>query len=95
MGPRRRSYTPEYQEHSVASVIDGGRPVAEVACNIQRTAPLPAAAILAPEALRRLETNDGASLQLTALGTHRYPCCLQHRRMPRTDEPAGLGRADS
>jgi transposase len=34
MGSTRRSYTPEYKEHSVAFVIDGGRPVAEVARNI-------------------------------------------------------------
>jgi hypothetical protein len=47
MGSTRRSYTPEYQEHSAASVIDGGRPVAEVAGNIQRTTPLPAAATVA------------------------------------------------
>ena len=34
MGSTRRSYTPEYKEQSVAFVIDGGRPVAEVARNI-------------------------------------------------------------
>jgi transposase len=34
MGSTRRSYTPEYKAHSVAFVIDGGRPVAEVARNI-------------------------------------------------------------
>jgi transposase len=34
MGSTRRSYTAEYKAHSVAFVIDGGRPVAEVARNI-------------------------------------------------------------
>ncbi len=34
MGSTRRSYTPEYKAHSVAFVIDGGRPVAEAARNI-------------------------------------------------------------
>ena len=34
MGSTRRSYTPEYKAQSVAFVIDGGRPVAEVARNI-------------------------------------------------------------
>jgi transposase len=34
MGSTRRSYTPEYKARSVAFVIDGGRPVAEVARNI-------------------------------------------------------------
>jgi transposase len=34
MGSTRRAFTPEYKEHSVAFVIDGGRPVAEVARNI-------------------------------------------------------------
>jgi transposase len=34
MGSTRRSYTPEYKAHSVAFVLDGGRPVAEVARNI-------------------------------------------------------------
>jgi transposase len=34
MGSTRRSYTPEYKASSVAFVIDGGRPVAEVARNI-------------------------------------------------------------
>jgi len=34
MGSTRRSFTPEYKEQSVAFVIDGGRPVAEVARNI-------------------------------------------------------------
>jgi transposase len=34
MGSTRRSYTPEYMAHSGAFVIDGGRPVAEVARNI-------------------------------------------------------------
>src|ERR1035438_7546513 len=31
MGSTRRSYTPEYKAQSVAFVVDGGRPVAEVA----------------------------------------------------------------
>ena len=30
MGSTRRSYTPEYKAQSVAFVLDGGRPVAEV-----------------------------------------------------------------
>src|ERR1022692_3244598 len=34
MGSTRRAFTPEYKEQSVAFVIDGGRPVAEVARNI-------------------------------------------------------------
>ena len=34
MGSTRRSYTPEYKAQSVAFVLDGGRPVAEVARNI-------------------------------------------------------------
>ena len=34
MGSTRRSYTPEYKAQSVAFVIEGGRPVAEVARNI-------------------------------------------------------------
>src|SRR5450755_2584026 len=34
MGSTRRSFTPEYKAQSVAFVIDGGRPVAEVARNI-------------------------------------------------------------
>jgi transposase-like protein len=34
MGSTRRSYTPEYKASSVALVIDGGCPVAEVARNI-------------------------------------------------------------
>ena len=34
MGSTRRSFTPEYKEQSVAFVLDGGRPVAEVARNI-------------------------------------------------------------
>jgi transposase len=34
MGSTRRSFTPEYKEQSVAFVVDGGRPVAEVARNI-------------------------------------------------------------
>jgi transposase len=34
MGSTRRSYTPEYKAHSVAFVIDDGRPVAEAARNI-------------------------------------------------------------
>ena len=34
MGSTRRSYTPEYKAQSVAFVVDGGRPVAEVARNI-------------------------------------------------------------
>jgi transposase len=34
MGSTRRSFTTEYKEQSVAFVIDGGRPVAEVARNI-------------------------------------------------------------
>jgi transposase-like protein len=34
MGSTRRSFTSEYKAQSVAFVIDGGRPVAEVARNI-------------------------------------------------------------
>jgi transposase-like protein len=34
MGSTRRSFTPECKAQSVAFVIDGGRPVAEVAPNI-------------------------------------------------------------
>ena len=34
MGSTRRAFTPEYKEQSVAFVIDGGRPGAEVARNI-------------------------------------------------------------
>jgi transposase len=34
MGSTRRSFTQEYKAQSVAFVIDGGRPVAEVARNI-------------------------------------------------------------
>ena len=34
MGSTRRSYTPEYKAHSVAFLLDGGHPVAEVARNI-------------------------------------------------------------
>ncbi|MGO9163529.1 MAG: transposase [Streptosporangiaceae bacterium] len=34
MGSTRRSFTPEYKAQSVAFVLDGGRPVAEVARNI-------------------------------------------------------------
>src|ERR1017187_8547186 len=34
MGSTRRAFTPEYKEQSVAFVIDGGRPVAEVARHI-------------------------------------------------------------
>src|ERR1035441_7641107 len=34
MGSTRRAFTPEAKEQSVACVIDGGRPVAEVARNI-------------------------------------------------------------
>jgi transposase-like protein len=34
MGSTRRAFTPEYKEQSVAFVLDGGRPVAEVARNI-------------------------------------------------------------
>ena len=34
MGSTRRSYTLEYKAQSVAFVLDGGRPVAEVARNI-------------------------------------------------------------
>ena len=34
MGSTRRSFTPEYKAQSVAFVIEGGRPVAEVARNI-------------------------------------------------------------
>ena len=34
MGSTRRAFTPEYKAPSVAFVIDGGRPVAEVARNI-------------------------------------------------------------
>jgi transposase len=34
MGSTRRSFTPEYKAQSVAFVIGGGRPVAEVARNI-------------------------------------------------------------
>ncbi len=34
MGSTRRAFTREYKEQSVAFVIDGGRPVAEVARNI-------------------------------------------------------------
>ena len=34
MGATRRAFTPEYKQQSVAFVIDGGRPVAEVARNI-------------------------------------------------------------
>ena len=34
MGATCRAFTPEYKEQSVAFVIDGGRPVAEVARNI-------------------------------------------------------------
>src|ERR1039457_5075301 len=34
MGSTRRSFTREYKEPSIAFVLDGGRPVAEVARNI-------------------------------------------------------------
>jgi transposase len=34
MGSTRRSYTPEYKASSVVFVIDGGRPIDEVARNI-------------------------------------------------------------
>jgi transposase len=34
MGSTRRAFTREYKAQSVASVLDGGRPVAEVARNI-------------------------------------------------------------
>jgi transposase len=34
MGATRRRFTEEYKEEAVAFVIDGGRPVAEVARNI-------------------------------------------------------------
>ncbi|SBW17798.1 hypothetical protein FDG2_0376 [Candidatus Protofrankia californiensis] len=34
MGATRRAFTPEYKEQAVAFVIDGGRPVADAARNI-------------------------------------------------------------
>ena len=34
MGSTRRSFTEEYKEEAVSFVIDGGRPIAEVARNI-------------------------------------------------------------
>ncbi|MGH9208864.1 MAG: transposase [Acidimicrobiales bacterium] len=34
MGSTRRAFTPEYKEQAVAFVLDGGRPIAEVARNI-------------------------------------------------------------
>jgi transposase len=37
MASTRCSYTPEYKANSVALVIDGGRPVAEVARNLGAT----------------------------------------------------------
>jgi len=34
MGSTRRAFTPEYKEQAVAFVLEGGRPIAEVARNI-------------------------------------------------------------
>lgn len=57
MGSTRSSFAPEYRAQSVAFVLDGGRPVAEVARNIgvhEMANAGPVRAVLMPSVARPL-----------------------------------------